>query len=88
MMKVAAALNERQIGVGRHEILADSFDRPAARFDQPPGLDIRREHGARRIGENRLGRGRAHHHAAADAGDVEVRKGKVPLDPTQFPPWI
>src|SRR6266852_4995766 len=62
------ARDQREVGIGRHEVLADAFDCPASRFDQSPGLDIRREHGARRVGQNHLGLGRTGLHAAADAG--------------------
>ena len=48
-------LHQRQVGVGRHEILADPFDRPASGLDHLAGLDQRRQHRADRIGEHHFG---------------------------------
>jgi hypothetical protein len=60
--------DEGEIGIGRHEILADTFDRPASDFGHSSGLDIGREDRAFGIGEDHRGVGRSPPHEAADPG--------------------
>ena len=59
--------------VGRDEILADAFDRPASGLRHLAGLDIGREDRALRIGEDHRGLGRGLAHEAADPGERAAR---------------
>ena len=60
--------DQREIGIRRHEVLADAFDRPASRLRHSAGLDIGRKHRALGIGEDHRGLGRRLPHEPADAG--------------------
>ena len=61
--------HEGEIGVGRHEIFADAFDRPASRLHHAAALDVGREHRALGIGKHHRGLGRGAAHEPADAGE-------------------
>jgi hypothetical protein len=61
--------HQREIGVGRHEIFADAFDRPASGLHHAAGLDVGRKYRTLRIGEDHRGLGRGAAHEPADAGE-------------------
>ena len=66
-------MHELEIGVGRHEILADSFNCPASRFGLASGLDQGRQNRADRVGENYACLRRVLRHVASDTAQRAAR---------------
>jgi hypothetical protein len=66
-------VHELEIGVRRHEILADPFDCPASHLRLMSGFDQWSQYGPDRVGENHAGLRRLLRHVAPDAGQRPAR---------------